>query len=63
MTPIYFRTQIKQYLNEQEISYKKGESTRYLCLKAAIEGYSFSDEMIQDFSEYIPDEKEVEKYK
>jgi hypothetical protein len=63
MTIDYFKHQLKQYLEEQEISSKESDSLRYLALKVAIEGYSFSDEMLQDFSKFIPDEKEVEKYK
>ncbi len=63
MHPLDFRYLLEQYLDEQEISYKESDSLKYLCLKAAIEGYSFSDEMIKDFSNVIPDEEEIKKYK
>ena len=53
MTIDYFRYEIVQYLTEQGIDYDLGEPLESLCRKAATCGYSFSDEMIEEFGEFI----------
>lgn len=57
-----FRELIIEYLDEQEIEHFENENLHLLCLKAAINDYSFSDEMIRDrdTSYFIPQESIVE---
>jgi hypothetical protein len=60
MDEAYLRYQITQYLTEQG----PGEiPTKLLCLVVGVIGYSFSDEMINDQSQFIPTDEEIKKYK
>jgi len=63
MTFQYFRWELFDYLNEQDIPFSVTFSTELLCLLAAINDYSFSDEMISSFPNFIPTEEEIKKYK
>jgi hypothetical protein len=67
MSEQYFRDQIELYCWEQDIvsTYDRCDkySTALLCLLAAIDDYSFSDEMISSFPNFIPTEEEIKKYK
>jgi hypothetical protein len=63
MTERYFRSELYHYLYEQAEDYSIGYSTPLLCLLAAINDYSFSDEMISSFPNFIPTEEEIKKYK
>lgn len=61
----YLRSEIFSYLLEQEIRLIAPWTvpTAILCLIAAINGYSFSDDMINDLPQFIPTEEEINKYK
>lgn len=62
----HLRSDIREYLDEQNlVSFIESLdfSTRLLCLIAGINGYSFSDDMINDLPQFIPNEDEIEKYK
>ena len=64
MTPENLKNEITEYLSEQEIPYLDNEGLKNLCMKAAIEGYSFSDEMYEtETAEFIPTDEEVEAAK
>jgi hypothetical protein len=45
---------IKSYLQEQEITFTDDDILQDLYLKAALEGYQFSDEMYKDFPFILP---------
>lgn len=54
------REEIEQYLQEQDISFKPNETLDMLCFKAALNGYSFSDEMYEpETRPYLPTSKEA----
>ena len=59
---LYFKHEITEYLNEQEIHWSNEDLLKMLCLKAAKEGYSFSDEMIMEMDDYIPSGDEIKNY-
>lgn len=63
MTEQHLRNEIEQYLTEQDINYSVHWSTALLCLLAAINDYSFSDDMINDLPSVIPSEEEIKKYR
>jgi hypothetical protein len=62
----YLRSDIREYLDEQNlVSFIESLdfSTKLLCLIAGINGYSFSDYIINGLSQFIPSEEEIEKYR
>ena len=63
MTEKYLRLEIKTYLVEQMVSFDTHYSTALLCLLAAINDYSFSDDMINDLTQFIPSDEEIKKYR
>lgn len=63
MTEQHLRGEIVEYLNENGTAFSPFMSTALLCLLAGIVGYSFSDDMINDLSQFIPTEEEIKKYK
>lgn len=63
MTEQHLRNKIIQYLQEQEIYTEFFWNTALLCLIAGINGYSFSNDMINDLPQFIPSNEEINKYK
>ena len=60
MDETFLRHELTQYLCEQG----PGEiPTKLLCLVVGVIDYSFSDEMINDFPQFIPTDEEIKKYK
>lgn len=66
MNEQHLRSEIKEFLEEQGIfNYfvTANHSTKLICLLAALNDYSFSDDMINDLPQFIPTEEEIKKYR
>jgi len=66
MTEQFLRSEIIEFLLEQDKieRYQACEfSTSLLCLIAAINDYSFSDDMINELPQFLPTPREINKYK
>jgi hypothetical protein len=53
MTEAFFKDQLREFLNEQEVSWEESDDAFILVQKAKTKDYSFSDEMIEDFGDMI----------